>query len=274
MKTKINRRSFLKLSAATAGTAIVGGGVGYALLRDPDPLADFYASTEKVIAARFGQSRARALVQEVRQEYAALTQEAPTIGGEDNIFTEWLAYGVYYLAVYHVLKSLGQTVEQAGRIIYETYEVMADRPQWLIRLVGSLKYGQGYVERIRAAAAASQERRYPGDWVCTFVDGDGETFDYGLDITECGICKFYHAQGADELAPYMCLSDYVVSRAFGRGLVRYKTIAEGAEVCDFRYKQGRETYVYPLRDGWPPKFIRVAEDFGSLQPSVSEAKSV
>jgi hypothetical protein len=125
----------------------------------------------------------------------------------------------------------------------------------MLRLVGGLRYDEGYVEQVRAAAAESQQRRYSGDWVCTFVEGDGETFDYGLDVTECGICKFYHAQGADELAPYMCLSDYVGSCAFDRGLVRYKTIAEGAEVCDFRYKQGRETFVYPLRDGWPPKFI-------------------
>lgn len=254
---KISRRNLLKLSIATAGTVVVGGGVGYALLRDPDPLADFYTSTERVIAARFGPSRAGAFIQAVRQEYAGLTQEAPTIGGNENLFTEWLTYGVYYLAVYHVLKSLGQTVEQAGRIIYETYEVMADRPQWLINLVGGLKYGQRYIERLRAAAATSQQRRYPGDWVCAFVEGDGKAFDYGLDITECGLCKFYHAQGADELAPYMCLSDYVVSRAFDRGLVRYKTIAEGAEVCDFRYKQGRETFVYPLRDGWPPKFMQI-----------------
>jgi plasmid stabilization system protein ParE len=256
MKTKINRRSFLKLSAATAGIAILGGGAGYALLRDPDPLADFYAGTEEVLARRFGQSQAKRLVQDIRQEYEALALDAPAIGGEENMFTEWLTYGVYYLAVYRVLASKDQSVGQVGRIIYETYEVMADRPQWLINLVGGLKYGRGYVEQLRAAAAASQERRYPGDWVCTFVEGDGETFDYGLDITECGICKFYHAQGADELAPYMCLSDYVVSRAFGRGLVRYKTVAEGAEVCDFRYKQGRETFVYPLRDGWPPKFIQ------------------
>jgi len=257
---KTNRRSFLKLSAVTAGTAIVGGSVGYALFRDRDPLADFYASTEKVLGMRFGQSRTKTLVQDIRREYEALTPEMPYIGGEENMFTEWLIYSVYYLAVYHVLKPLrigirGQTVEQAGRIIYETYEAMADRPQWLIRLAGSLKYGEGYVDRLRAAAAESQRRRYPGDWVCTFVEGDGETFDYGLDITECGICKFYHAQGADELAPYMCLSDYVVSQAFGRGLVRYKTIAEGAGVCDFRYKKGRETFVYPLRDGWPPRFI-------------------
>ena len=152
---------------------------------------------------------------------------------------------------------LGQTVEQAGRIIYETFETMADHPAWMLRLVGGLKYGEAYVERLRTAAVASQQRRYPGDWVSTFVEGDGETFDYGLDISECGICKFYHAQGAGELAPYMCLSDYVVSRAFDRGLVRYKTIAEGAEVCDFRYKQGGETFVYPLRDGWPPDFLQV-----------------
>jgi len=257
MKTKINRRSFLKLSAMTAGTAIVGGGVGYALLRDPDPLADFYASTEKVLCTRFGQSRAKGLVHDIRREYEALTLEAPTIGGEDNIFTEWLTYGVYYLAVYRILASQDQSVEQVGRIIYETYETMADRPRWLIDLVGSLKYGQGYVERLRPAAVESQQRGYPEDWGCTFVEGDGETFDYGLDITECGICKFYHAQGADELAPYMCLSDYVVSQAFGRGLVRYKIIAEGAVVCDFQYKQGRETFVYPLRDGWPPNFIQV-----------------
>jgi plasmid stabilization system protein ParE len=257
MKTKINRRNFLKLSAATAGVAILGGGVGYALLRDPDPLADFYTSTGKVLGARFGQSRSKRLVQDIRQEYEALALDAPYIGGEENVFTEWLTYGVYYLAVYRVLASQDQSVEQVGRIIYETYEVMADRPQWLIDLVGGFKYGQGYVERLRAAAAVSRERRYPEDWVCTFVEGDGETFDYGLDVTECGICKFYHAHGADELAPYMCLSDYVVGRAFGRGLVRYKTIAEGAEVCDFRYRQGRETFVYPLRNGWPPQFIQV-----------------
>jgi len=254
---KMTRRKILTLSAVTAGTAIVGGGVGYALLRDPDPLADFYASTETVLGTHFGQSRARMLVQDIRREYEALTPEMPTIGGEENMFTEWLTYGVYYLAVHRVLTSQDQSIEQVGHIIYETYEVMADYPAWMLRLVGSLKYDEGYVKQLKGAAAASQERRYPGDWVCTFVEGDGETFDYGLDITECGICKFYHAQGADELAPYMCLSDYAVSCAFDRGLVRYKTIAEGAEVCDFRYKQGRETFVYPLRDGWPPKFMEV-----------------
>jgi hypothetical protein len=125
----------------------------------------------------------------------------------------------------------------------------------LLRIVGGLRYDEAYKGRLRAAVARTQDRRYPGAWVATFVEGDGEAFDYGIDITECGICKFYAAQGAIELAPYMCLSDYVVSDAFDRGLVRYETLAEGAELCDFRYKKVRETFVNPLRDGWPPKFL-------------------
>jgi ubiquinone/menaquinone biosynthesis C-methylase UbiE len=79
----------------TAVTAIVGGGVGYALLRAPDPLADFYASTEKVLGMRFGQNRAKALVQDIRREYKALTPGVPSIGGEENVFTMGIMQAVF-----------------------------------------------------------------------------------------------------------------------------------------------------------------------------------
>lgn len=105
-----------------------------------------------------------------------------------------------------------------------------------------------------SAVTKTQERRYPGDWLGRFIEGDGKDFDCGIDITECGICKFYSAQGAEELAPYLCLSDFVVSDAFDRRLVRYKTLAEGADVCDFRYKKCRRTFVNHLREGRPPRF--------------------
>jgi hypothetical protein len=141
-----------------------------------------------------------------------------------------------------------------GTFIFETYKVMADYPPWFLSIVGRFKYGQKYGKKLKAAAAASQQRKYPEDFVSSFIKGDGRTFDFGLDITECGICKLYSAHGAQRLSRYMCLSDYVVSKAFNRGLVRYHTIAEGDGKCDFRYKKGRETFVYPLRKGWPPNF--------------------
>lgn len=251
----MNRRKFLKVSAITAGTLAIGGGAIYAITSDPDILDDHFEGTEKVLVTRFGKDRTSGLMKEIRQEYEALTPEVPYIGGEENMFTEWLTYGVYYLAVYRILKAEGQSVEEVGKIIFDTFQTMADYPKWLLRLVGSLKYNKQYVSQLKEAVAKTQERRYPGDWVAMFIEGDGEKFDYGIDITECGICKFYREQGANELTPYLCLSDCVVSEAFDRGLVRYKTLAEGAEVCDFRYKKGRKTFVNPLRDGWPPKFL-------------------
>lgn len=250
----MNRRKFLTISALTAG-AVLGGVVIYKVSKASDVLDRPLDATRRVLTGRFGKNRAEAMIREIRQEYDALAPNMPYIGGEANIFTEWLTYGVYYLAVCRVLKTPDKTLSEVGKIIYETYEAMADYPKWLLRLIGKLKYSKGYVNQLREAAADSQKRQYPGDWVSIFIEGDGEEFDYGLDIIECGICKYYHAEGADELAPYICLGDYVVSRAFDRGLVRYKTLAEGADKCDFRYKKGRETLVYPLRDGWPPKFL-------------------
>lgn len=158
------------------------------------------------------------------------------------------------MAKYQALSARNHSINGVGKIIFETYEVMADYPKWFLSIVGHLKYGKKYEEKLKDAAAASQLRKYPEDFVLSFIEGDGDNFDYGLDITECGICKLYSAQGAGELSRYMCLSDYVVSKAFNRGLVRYKTIAEGAEKCDFRFKKRRETFVYPLREGWPPHF--------------------
>ncbi|MBN1848767.1 MAG: L-2-amino-thiazoline-4-carboxylic acid hydrolase [Deltaproteobacteria bacterium] len=243
------------MSAITAGAVAVGGSATYIITRDSDILDDHFSGTEKTLAARFGSGQAAGLMKDIHQEYEALVPGMPDIGGKDNIFTEWLIFGVYYLAVYQVLKAKGETVEEAGRIIYDTFKAMADYPKWLLRLVGNIKYNEKYLTKLEEAVTKTQERRYPGDWVAAFIQGDGESFDYGLDITECGICKFYHAQGADELAPYLCLSDYVVSEAFERGLVRYKTLAEGGEVCDFRFMKGRQTFVNPLRDGWPPRFL-------------------
>jgi len=253
---EMDRRKFLKVSAITGGAVTIGWGATYVMIRDSDILDGHFDGTEKALVARFGGDRANKLIRDIRQEFEALAPEMPDIGGKDNMFTEWLVYGVYYLAVYQVLKAEGQTVEEVGEVIYDTFKVMADYPKWFLRLVGSLKYSEKYVSQLKEAVEKTQERRYPGDWVATFIEGNGEEFDYGIDITECGICKFYCAQGADELAPYLCLSDHVVSDAFERGLVRYKTLAEGAEVCDFRYKKGRETFVSPLREGWPPKFFK------------------
>jgi hypothetical protein len=106
----------------------------------------------------------------------------------------------------------------------------------------------------RRRAPLSQERRYAGDWVFEYVEGDGETFDWGRDYVECGIVKFLHSQGADELTPYLCLTDYALFGALGVELKRTMTLAEGCEKCDFRFKKGESP------SGWPPPWLDTQEE--------------
>ena len=251
----MKRRKFLKISAITAGTTLIGGGAFHIMFKDSDPLSPFYDATRKVYKKQFGDNLSATLINETKQAYENILLEIPYIGGKENIFSEWLNYGAYYLGVYQALSAHGHQLDHIGKIIYDTYETMADYPKWFLSIVGHLKYGRKYEDKLKRAAAVSQKRKYPGDFVSYFIEGTHEEFDYGLDITECGICKLYAAYGVDKLSRYMCLSDYVVSRAFNRGLVRYKTIAEGAKNCDFRFKKGRKSFVSPLREGWPPRFL-------------------
>ncbi len=53
------------------------------------------------------------------------------------------------------------------------------------------------------------------------------------------------------IVPYICVLDFPISKAFDRGLIRTMTIAEGADICDFRYKKGRIT-----QEIVPPGFDR------------------
>jgi hypothetical protein len=252
----MTRRNFFKaLTAAIGGLVILG--IAYRRFNPSDSLSSFRKSTRKVLSSRFGKNKATRLMTDIQREYAHLTPTVPDIGGKENLFTEWLNYGVYYLAVYQVLKRAGYSLDQTGEIIYRTYETMADYPKWFLKMVGKIKYGSGYVDRLKQAAESSLSQSRPGGWVCRFIEGDGHSFDWGLDITKCGIVSFYKAHQAEELAPYMCLSDFVVSKAFDRGLVRLHTLAEGADHCDFRYKEGRDTFVSPLKKGWPPQFLRL-----------------
>jgi len=191
----------------------------------------------KVVAAHYGDRFTDAIAVEARQEYESLIPQLPYIGGRENPFTQIMVAAGMFLALYKPLKAHGKAVEEIGALVYEAVERAYDLfPRSLLRLYGRLSFTRHSLWKARVMALESQKRRYAGDWVYSFVEGDGEEFDYGLDFEECGIGKFFQAQGAEEFAPSMCRLDFIASDWLGWGLVRTGTIAEGAEKCDFRYK--------------------------------------
>lgn len=229
----------------------------YYTSRKPHLLKDFdnmIKRVRKVLASYFGDDLADIIIEEARQEFEALIPELPYIGGKKNPLEENPVGSAYCLALYRVLKNHGKTVEEAGKIVYETGEEYLRSSSIFsklkLRVLSRLMFTKLGKYLIKRWAAESQKRRYPGDWVYTYVEGDGKEFDFGIDYTECGICKFFHAQGADEFMPFMCLLDFPHSKASSSGLVRTMTLAEGAEKCDFRFKRSRE-----VKQGWPPEFL-------------------
>jgi len=216
----------------------------YYVSNTPKLLKDFDKTAKhmrKAMASHYEAGFADTLIKDVRQEYEALIPELPYIGGKGSFLTKNVIASGWCLALYRALKKHGKTVEETGKIIYKTVqEQLNSYPKLLRRLIGRYMFSRFYLAKLRKDAAKSQARRYPGDWVFTVFESSGEEFDYGIDYTECGIFKLFHAQGADELVPFLCETDFPVSKALGTGLVRTNALADGSQKCNFRFKRGRE----------------------------------
>ena len=111
--------------------------------------------------------------------------------------------------------------------------------RWLLKY---LMYS-GFLKRRVRRRAQKNEHLKLDDFEVRYIVGDGEEFDWGVDYVACGNYNFVKAQGAEEFAPYVCMSDIALSNALGWGLIRTQTIADGCEYCDFRFKKGSDTRI-------------------------------
>jgi hypothetical protein len=200
-------------------------------------------SARSVINEYFVGENANRLLAETRREFEALIPQLPYVGGKQP-FTEFIVFTGMPLAIYRISQSHDKTVEQIGELFYKIGRaVLKSAPAGLLGMVGKMSFSRLYLSRVRKRAIESHMREYPEGYVYDFIEGDGKTFDYGVDYLECASCKFLAKQGASELAPYLCPVDILYSEALGWGLTRTMTLAEGAGKCDFRFKQGGKTKV-------------------------------
>lgn len=249
----MDRRKFLKLSgiiAACAGAGAAGAAVVQNATQDPaETIREIF---RRKVLERWDGSKGTELAGRIEAESRTTFVQLPYVGAEED--NRWMAYlppASFALAAYRVLVPGELPLEEFSGMFFESVREQTRNVSSLaMRVIGT---EEGMKENTRVLAERSQQRRYPEDWVMRFVEGDGD-FSYGVDVTECAIKKYLDRQGAPELTKYLCLTDYLTSEAVGRGLVRYKTLAEGCDCCDFRYRRGRESYLYPLRNGWPPQF--------------------
>ncbi len=238
------------LGAGSMGPASESGGEkNYYLAHRAELLQAFHETNygaRQYLAARDGEKLAQAITREAANRFSSLLPRLPDVGGEQNIDVPYLPIAAWYLALYRPMQAHGKSAADVGRMIYDLNETDLTRyPKAQALAQGARWFTRPALEKMQGWAAWTQQREYPANWVATFITGDGRDFDFGYDYCECAIVKYLQSQRASELAPYICLNDFLKSRACGTGLRRSQTLAQGDAVCNFRYKQGR-----PVTQDW------------------------
>lgn len=213
----------------------------------------FNAGAQTCLISRYGPEAAQSIAQEAEKKFRNLIPYIPFVGGAENPNTPFLIQAGWHIAFYKAMQAHGKTALAAGKITYNLVEAdWARVPPDEGRRRGALMFCGQELEKRRDYCRGTQQRRYPGDWLATFIPGDGQTFDFGYDYYECGALKFFQSQGAAAMTPFFCIADFPRSRALGTGLVRTRTLAFGDDRCNFRYRQGR-----PVNQDWSTEIAKI-----------------
>ena len=141
--------------------------------------------------------------------------------------------GMYFIAMNRV----------SGLSPEENYQILEDGLKGSAMFRKGLGTAEAYLDEKRMAARyewaeESKKRKGENNWVLDVLPKCDE-YDLGYDYHECGICKICRDEGCPELAKHLCKLDYMMADLMNAKLVRTKTIAEGADYCDFRYSLKR-----------------------------------
>lgn len=208
----------------------------YKLLHDFDQTAQLVMG---LVAKRYDSERAARLYRDARQEYEAIIPQVPYIAGaRAKPLNAFLRITAQEVAVYKAMKKDGKTPGEAWEVCHEAIRLrMKKFSGWKVWLLRRLMYSPLAKRRIQQRAERKEQLRF-GDFEVRYVMGDGGDFDWGVDYVGCGNMELVKKLGAEEVAPYVCMSDIPLGRRLGWDLIRTQTLADGCDHCDFRFKKG------------------------------------
>ena len=164
---------------------------------------------------------------EILKEHRAVVARAKEMS-DSRLCSSYLM-GAYFIAMNRC----------SGLDAEKNYEILAD----------ALKNNRMFKKAMGSAEDYLAEDKIPGrmEWARQISSAKGENnwsvevlpksadYDLGYNYYECGICKLCKDEGLPEIAKFLCRLDYVIADIMVARLERTKTLAEGADMCDFRY---------------------------------------
>ncbi len=196
------------------------------------------------LITRYGKEFADTLHRDARHEYEKLIPEIPFIKGpRARMLNSFLLITAQEIAAYKAMKNHGKLPGEAWELCHEALRFrMAQIPKWKRWLMRRFMFSR-LVRKIVARRAQQQQKVFMGDFEIEYLISEGDKFDFGVNYLQCGNYTFAKRHGGEEFAPYVCMSDIVLSEAMGWGLIRTQTLADGCPHCDFRFKKEAATQI-------------------------------
>ena len=170
----------------------------------------------------------KAIRKEILTTYREILLRADDIGASNKLITS------YALAAYFIAMN-----QKDGKTPQENYEILdagLRNSRLLKAFLGDSKsyFSEKNMESRRKWSKETHKHLYKNDWVVDVLEKTDD-YEFGLDYTECGVCKLCRDENCFELAKYLCRLDFMLVEIIGIKLKRTTTLADGGDRCDFRF---------------------------------------
>ncbi len=217
------------------------------------------AVVNEELGKKFDSEKSEELINQMKAEFEEILPNIPYIGGQKNPLTLILVKCMSDLAVFRTLEKIKFTFREIGEFHYNyvigAHKVRREALQKAGRDPSQYPFDPVYKDYQKQLTEKTQKKLYPDDWVMDFIEGDGENFEWGWDITACGVQTAYKKLGAEKYLPLICLGDFYEAEGLGFGFTRTETLGFGAEKCTHRFVKNVKT-----PKAWPPHDL---EEFNS-----------
>jgi hypothetical protein len=186
---------------------------------------------------------AGAMIDALQRNHLEIAPDTAFAATSKNPIDRRLDFCGYFLALIRTLHDRGQTFNDVRRVCLEVVTDLVtpkNKMHALIKRIPPIFIGTwlGRLITQRLARKVDHNSNSQG-FVANIITDKAQTFGlgFGVDIIECGICKLFAKHNFAKYASILCEVDELTSSMAGLTLIRSGTIANGAPICDFRYKK-------------------------------------
>ena len=194
---------------------------------------------ESILCERAQLSNIDGIKQEVMDEFSIVLTQMPYVGGAASRMSDFFMRLMGFIAISRVLRRHGVPLPLIGDIERAIYKAQLLAEPEAERLASGRQFMSSENQMLlRQQATQSLQKEFPADFVYDFVaPGPGDKFEFGINYTACGFCKFAATHEETDILPNICGLDFDAYAARGIQLERTQTLAGGASHCNFRFSR-------------------------------------